>query len=138
MTKYVARNIIFDPLLALLMNYNSVGNSLELIKIVAHPKSQTVKLMKAQETVTLQCQAESLSDQQLEYKWYYLRGSDDPATLKKENKNVKSREPTITIPLKLSGKQERRYFCEVSIANQPECCVASSVAVIKLESGELL
>ena len=108
------------------------------MRIVRQPGSQMVKLERAEETITLHCQAESLSGQQLEYKWYYLRGSDNPATLKKENKKVRSTEPHIEITLKLSNKQEWRYFCEVSVAGHPQYFVASNVAVIKLQSGELL
>ena len=58
--------------------------------------------------------------------------------MNKEKKEVKSTEPHIDITLKkLSNKQERRYFCEVSVANHPEHLVASEVAVIRLQSGEL-
>ena len=108
------------------------------LRIVKQPESQTVRLTKAEESVTLECQAESFGGQQLEYKWYYLRGSDNPATLKKKNKTVRSTEPYITITLKLTSKQEWRYYCEVSIANCPEQYVASDIAIVKLQSGKLL
>ena len=87
--------------------------------------------------MTLHCQAESLRGQQLEYKWYYLRGNENPTALNKGNKRVKSTKPHIDITLKLSNKQERRYFCEVSVADHPEHFVASEVAVVRLQSGEL-
>ena len=110
----------------------------QLIKIVTQPKSQTVRLTRTEETVTLECQAESRSGgDQLEYKWYYLSGNVNPATMKKENKNVKSTNPCYAVTIKPYKKQVFRYYCEVSIANQPECCVPSDVAVIKLECGEL-
>lgn len=78
-----------------------------------------------------------MGGQQLEYKWYYLRGNENPAALNKGSKTVKSTEPHINIILKLSNKQERRYFCEVSVTGDPEHFVASEVAVIRLQSGEL-
>ena len=105
-----------------------------MIKILTQPESQTVRLKRAEETITLHCQAETLRDEQLEYKWYYLRGNENPATLKKGGKKVRSAKPHIDIPLKLSSKQEWRYFCEVSVADH---FVASEVAVIRLQSGEL-
>ena len=118
--------------------YFVIVSPLQLIRIITQPESQVVRLERVEETITLHCQAKSLSGQQLEYKWYYLRGSDNPATLKKENKKVRSTEPHINITLKLSNKQEWRYFCEVSVASHPQLFVASNVAVIRLQSGELL
>ena len=108
----------------------------QLIKIITHPKSQTVRLTRVEETVTLECRAESHSGHQLEYKWYYLSGIVNPKTMKKENKDPKSTDPHCIITVKPSKKQVSRYYCEVSIPNQPECCVPSEVAVIKPECGK--
>ena len=105
--------------------------------IVEHPKSQTVRLTGAEGKITLRCRAELFGDHQLEYNWYYLRGGENPSTPKKERKSVKSKEPDYEIILKSSRKQKFRYYCEVSVVNQPEWCVPSEVAEITLEQGKL-
>ena len=112
------------------------NDSHDVITIVQHPKSQTVKLKREEEIITLSCHATIPSGLQLEYKWYYLRGNETPATLKRESKTVRSKESSIPISCKVSGKQKWQYFCEVSIASQPECFVQSNVAIITVEYGE--
>ena len=108
-----------------------------MIRIVVQPDNKTVKLKRVEEIVTLHCQAESPSGQQLEYKWYYLSSFDKPSTINRKTKSVKGTSPLIDLPLTISSKSKRRYFCDVSVVDQPDYHVASNVAVITTEPGKL-
>lgn len=105
------------------------------IKIVSHPENQIVKLKKTQETVTLRCQAESPNNEQLTYTWYYLNAGEKPQTIDRRKKEVRGTGPSISILVKVSRKLKRRYFCDVSVVDQPEYYTASNEAVITLEPG---
>ena len=109
---------------------------LRLIKIVIHPTSQTVKLRRAEETVTLQCHAESLGGQELVYRWYYLKGNEKPSNIDMKSRAVKGTGPSIDIVVESTIKKlKRRYFCSVAVVDQPEYRVASKEAVITLQHG---
>lgn len=117
--------------------YFTVGTD-QLIDIVLQPENQTVRLKKAEDMVKLYCRGQSPIRLPLAYKWYYLRGNETPKTIDRKKKTVKGTESSIDIPVKLSNKQEWRYFCDVLVADQPEHYVSSNEAVIVLECGELL
>lgn len=109
-----------------------------MINITVQPTSQTVKLKKTEEIFTLHCQAKAHGDQQLQYTWYYLKGGEKPENIDKTKKASRGTGPSIDIAVTKTYGRKRRYFCDVSIVDQPLCHVASSEAVITLEPGKSL
>ena len=125
-------------------NFYVIDGPDHLINIITQPTSQTVKLKKAEEIFTLHCQAKARDNEQLQYTWYYLKGGEKPENIDKAKKSSRGTGPSIDIAVnsaKVSGRK-RRYFCDVSVVDQPLCHVASSKAsseaVITLEPGQSL
>ena len=104
-----------------------IANTSKLINIITQPKDQTVQFKDNAATVKLNCYAES-NGNTLCYEWYY--DDSDKIISKTHCAEMKLNRPPVN--------REKKCYCKISIANQPEHYVKSRMAVIKLEIGQLL
>ena len=101
-----------------------IANVSKSIEIITEPKDQTIQFKDNEATVKLNCYAE-LNGNTLCYEWYY--DDSDEIISKNSYAELKLNRPPTNI--------EKRCYCKISIVNQPEHCVKSRIAVIKLEIG---